>query len=285
MRFFVFILCLLFNFQISEAQKLNHQGKKMVRRVTSFVPNSPNREDTIKYNFYYDDERRLVKVDRLIKSMVFYPNVGWVKDKNFKLCKRLEYKDGRLHRTDYDEYGKRKPYSVYSYILDSDRYVVERIHKDLSGTKEWYLKDVTRFTYDYPYKDDIRQIVKETNYSFIGEFIKGKRVEKEVVDDRYDVWYDIIGGNTYRRHGSDTKYACEYNDLNINLWYLYDGLFDIERMTEWYNFYSRCLPSKVSARYYRYTFTDTEPYNLIKAEMIDDYDGRVYKVWLIDYVY
>ena len=85
MRFFVFILCLLFNFQLSEAQKLNHQGKKMVRSVTSFVPNSPNREDTIKYNFYYDDERRLVKVDRLIKSMVFYPNVGWVKDKNFKL--------------------------------------------------------------------------------------------------------------------------------------------------------------------------------------------------------
>ena len=57
----------------------------------------------------------------------------------------------------------------------------------MSGTKEWYLKEVTRFTYDDPYKDDIRQIVKETNYSFIGEFIKGKRVEKEVVGDRYDV--------------------------------------------------------------------------------------------------
>ena len=267
------------------AQRLNHQGKKMVRSVTSFAQNSPNREDTIRYNFYYDDECRLIKVDELVKSETWYPNVGWVKDKGFKLSERLEYKDGRLHRTDYDEYGKRKPYSVYSYILDSDRSVVERIHKDLSGTKEWYLKDVTRFTYDYPYKDDIRQIVKETNYSFIGEFINGKRVEKEVVDDRYDVWYDIIGGNTYRRHGSDNKYACEYNDLNINLWYLYDGLYDIERLTEWYNFYSRCLLSKVSARYYRYTFTDTEPYNLIKAEMIDDYDGRVYKVWLIDYVY
>ena len=75
------------------AQRLNHQGKKMVRSVTSFVPNSPNREDTIKYNFYYDDERRLVKVDRLIKSIVFYPNVGWVKDKNFKLWKvRIFYK-------------------------------------------------------------------------------------------------------------------------------------------------------------------------------------------------
>lgn len=267
------------------AQRLNHQGKKMVRSVTSFVPNSPNREDTIKYNFYYDDERRLVKVDRLIKSMVFYQNVGWVKDKNFKLCKRMEYKDGRLHRTDYDEYGKRKPYSVYSYVLDSDRYVVERIHKDMSGTKEWYLKEVTRFTYDYPYKDDIRQIVKETNYSFIGEFINGKRVEKEVVDDRYDVWYDIIGGNTYRRHGSNRKYACEYNDLNINLWYLYDGIYDIERLTEWYNFYSRCLPSEISGRTYRYTFTDIEPYNLIKAEMVSEHDGTVYKVWLIDYVY
>ena len=267
------------------AQRLNHQGKKMVRSVTSFAPNSPNRKDTIRYNFYYDDECRLVKVDRLIKSMVFYPNVGWVKDKNFKLCKRMEYKDGRLHRTDYDEYGKRKPYSVYSYVLDSDRYVVERIHKDMSGTKEWYLKEVTRFTYDYPYKDDIRQIVKETNYSFIGEFINGKRVEKEVVDDRYDVWYDIIGGNTYRRHGSNRKYACEYNDLNINLWYLYDGIYDIERLTEWYNFYSRCLPSEISGRTYRYTFTDIEPYNLIKAEMVSEHDGTVYKVWLIDYVY
>ena len=274
MRFFVFILCLLFNFQLSEAQKLNHQGKKMVRSVTSFVP---NRKDTIRYNFYYDDECRLVKVDRLRNSSANH--------NSYLLYNRLEYKDGRLHRTDYDEYGKRKPYSVYSYILDSDRYVVERIHKDLSGTKEWYLKDVTRFTYDYPYKDDIRQIVKETNYSFIGEFINGKRVEKEVVDDRYDVWYDIIGGNTYRRHGSNRKYACEYNDLNINLWYLYDGLYDIERLTEWYNFYSRCLPSEISGRTYRYTFTDTEPYNLIKVEMVGDYDGRVYKVWLIDYVY
>ena len=76
------------------AQRLNHQGKKMVRSVTSFVPNSPNREDTIKYNFYYDDERRLVKVDRLIKSIVFYPNVGWVKDKNFRLYRYCPWMRG-----------------------------------------------------------------------------------------------------------------------------------------------------------------------------------------------
>lgn len=264
------------------AQRLNHQGKKMVRSVTSFAPNSPNRKDTIRYNFYYDDECRLIKVDELVKSETWYPNVGWVKDKGFKLSERLEYKDGRLHRTDYDEYGKRKPYSVYSYVLDSDRYVVERIHKDMSGTKEWYLKDVTRFTYDYPYKDDIRQIVKETNYSFIGEFIKGKRVEKEVVDDRYDFWYDIIGGNTYFR-GRDDTYACEYNDLNINVSDLLQG--DIERLTEWYNFYSRCLPSRLLGDYYRYTFMDIEPYNLIKVEKVGEHDGRVYKVWLIDYIY
>ena len=197
----------------------------------------------------------------------------------------MEYKDGRLHRTDYDEYGHKKTKFIYSYVLDSDRYVVESTFKDISGNDRGYLKEVTRFTYDYPYKDDIRQIVKETNYSFIGEFIKGKRVENEVVDDRYDVWYDIIGGNTYRRHGSNRKYACEYNDLNINLWYLYDGIYDIERLTEWYNFYSRCLPSEISGRTYRYTFTDTEPYNLIKAEMVGEHDGTVYKVWLIDYVY
>ena len=264
------------------AQRLNHQGKKMVRSVTSFAPNSPNRKDTIRYNFYYDDECRLIKVDELVKSETWYPNVCWVKDKGFKLSERLEYKDGRLHRTDYDEYGKRKPYSVYSYVLDSDRYVVERIHKDMSGTKEWYLKEVTRFTYDYPYKDDIRQIVKETNYSFIGEFIKGKRVEKEVVDDRYSRWYDVIDGNTYFR-GRDDTYACEYNDLNINVSDLLQG--DIERLTEWYNFYSRCLPLKLLGDYYRYTFTDTEPYNLIKVEHVDDYDGSVYMVWLIDYVY
>lgn len=264
------------------AQRLNHQGKKMVRSVTSFALNSPNRKDTIKYNFYYDDECRLIKVDELVKSETWYPNVGWVKDKGFKLSERLEYKDGRLHRTDYDEYGKRKPYSVYSYILDSDRYVVERIHKDMSGTKEWYLKEVTRFTYDYPYKDDIRQIVKETNYSFIGEFIKGKRVEKEVVDDRYSRWYDVIGGNTYFR-GRDDTYACEYNDLNINVSDLLQG--DIERLTEWYNFYSRCLPSRLLGDSYRYTFTDTEPYNLIKVEQVGEHDGRVYMVWLIDYVY
>ena len=274
MRFFVFILCLLFNFQLSEAQKLNHQGKKMVRSVTSFALNSPNRKDTTKYNFYYDDECRLIKVDELINSGINH--------KSYLLYNRLEYKDGRLHRTDYDEYGKRKPYSVYSYILDSDRYVVERIHKDLSGTKDWYLKEVTRFTYDYPYKDDIRQIVKETNYSFIGESINGKRVEKEVVDDRYSRWYDVIGGNTYFR-GRDDTYACEYNDLNINVSDLLQG--DIERLTEWYNFYSRCLPLKLLGDYYRYTFTDTEPYNLIKVEHVDDYDGSVYMVWLIDYVY
>lgn len=274
MRFFVFILCLLFNFQLSEAQKLNHQGKKMVRSVTSFALNNPYRKDTIRYNFYYDDECRLIKVDELINSGINH--------KSYLLYNRLEYKDGRLHRTDYDEYGKRKPYSVYSYILDSDRYVVERIHKGLSGTKEWYLKEVTRFTYDYPYKDDIRQIVKETNYSFIGEFIKGKRVEKEVVDDRYSRWYDVIGGNTYFR-GRDDTYACEYNDLNINVSDLLQG--DIERLTEWYNFYSRCLPLRLLGYYYRYTFTDTEPYNLIKVEHVDDYDGRVYMVWLIDYVY
>lgn len=274
MRFFVFILCLLFNFQLSEAQKLNHQGKKMVRSVTSFALNSPNRKDTIKYNFYYDDECRLIKVDELINSGINH--------KSYQLYNRMEYKDGRLHRTDYDEYGKRKPYSVYSYVLDSDRYVVERIHKDMSGTKEWYLKEVTRFTYDYPYKDDIRQIVKETNYSFIGEFINGKRVEKEVVDDRYSRWYDVIGGNTYFR-GRDDTYACEYNDLNINVSDLLQG--DIERLTEWYNFYSRCLPLKLLGDYYRYTFTDIEPYNLIKVEHVDDYDGSVYMVWLIDYVY
>ena len=270
----IFLLyCIMFVSTLC-AQRLNHQGKKMVRSVTSFALNSPNRKDTIKYNFYYDDECRLIKVDELINSGINH--------KSYLLYNRMEYKDGRLHRTDYDEYGKRKPYSVYSYILDSDRYVVERIHKDLSGTKEWYLKDVTRFTYDYPYKDDIRQIVKETNYSFIGEFIKGKRVEKEVVDDRYSRWYDVIGGNTYFR-GRDDTYACEYNDLNINVSDLLQG--DIERLTEWYNFYSRCLPLKLLGDYYRYTFTDTEPYNLIKVEQVDDYDGSVYMVWLIDYVY
>ena len=274
MRFFVFIMCLSFSFQLSEAQRLNHQGKKMVRSVTSFVP---HRKDTIRYNFYYDDECRLVKVDRLRNSGANH--------KSYLLYNRLEYKDGRLHRTDYDEYGHKKTKFIYSYVLDSDRYVVESTFKDISGNDRGYLKEVTRFTYDYPYKDDIRQIVKETNYSFIGEFINGKRVEKEVVDDRYDVWYDIIGGNTYRRHGSNRKYACEYNDLNINLWYLYDGLYDIERLTEWYNFYSRCLPSEISGRTYRYTFTNIEPYNLIKAEMVGDHDGTVYKVWLIDYVY
>ena len=274
MRFFVFIMCLSFSFQLSEAQRLNHQGKKMVRSVTSFAP---HRKDTIRYNFYYDDECRLVKVDELIN--------GGINHKSYQLCKCMEYKDGRLHRTDYDEYGHKKTKFIYSYVLDSDRYVVESTFKDISGNDRGYLKEVTRFTYDYPYKDDIRQIVKETNYSFIGEFINGKRVEKEVVDDRYDVWYDIIGGNTYRRNGSNCKYACEYNDLNINLWYLYDGLYDIERLTEWYNFYSRCLPSEISGRTYRYTFTDIEPYNLIKAEMVGDHNGTVYKVWLIDYVY
>lgn len=261
------------------AQRLNNQGKKMVRSVTSFTPDS---KDTIKYNFYYDDECRLIKVDELIKSMVFYPNVGWVKDKNFKLCNRLEYKDGRLHRTDYDEYGHKKTKFIYSYVLDNDRYIVERTFKDISGNDRGYLKEVTRFTYDDPYKDDIRQIVKETNYSFIGEFIKGKRVEKEVVDDRYSRWYDVIGGNTYFR-GRDDTYACEYNDLNINVSDLLQG--DIERLTEWYNFYSRCLPSRLLGDSYRYTFTDTEPYNLIKVEQVGEHDGRVYMVWLIDYVY
>lgn len=264
------------------AQKLNHQGKKMVRSVTSFAPNSPNRKDTIRYNFYYDDECRLIKVDELVKSETWYPNVGWVKDKAFKLSERLEYKDGRLHRTDYDEYGHKKTKFIYSYVLDSDRYVVERTFKDISGNDRGYLKEVTRFTYDYPYKDDIRQIVKETNYSFIGEFIKGKRVEKEVIGDRYDFWYDIVGGNTYFR-GRNDEYACEYDDLNINVNDLLQG--NIERLTEWYNFYSRCLPSRLLGDSYRYTFTDIEPYNLIKAEMVGEHDGRVYKVWLIDYVY
>ena len=251
----------------------------MVRSVTSFAP---NRKDTIRYNFYYDDECRLIKAECMGKGEVFYPNVGWVKDRNFRLCNRLEYKEGRLHRTDYDEYGKRKPYSTYSYVLDSDRYVVERIYKSMSVTKDWYLKEVTRFTYDYPYKDDIRQIVKETNYSFIGEFIKGKRVEKEVVGDRYCHWYDIMGGNTYFR-GRNDEYACEYNDMNINVSDLLQG--DIERLTEWYNYYSRCLPSKLLGDSYRYTFMDNEPYNLIKVERVGGHDGRVYKVWLIEYVY
>ena len=104
------------------AQKLNHQGKKMVRSVTSFVP---NRKDTIRYNFYYDDECRLVKVDELIN--------GGINHKSYQLCKCMEYKDGRLHRTDYDEYGHKKTKFIYSYVLDSDRYVVESTFKDRSG--------------------------------------------------------------------------------------------------------------------------------------------------------
>ena len=269
----IFLLyCIMFVSTLC-AQRLNHQGKKMVRSVTSFALNSPNRKDTIKYNFYYDDECRLIKVDELINSGINH--------KSYLLYNRMEYKDGRLHRTDYDEYGHKKTKFIYSYVLDNDRYVVERTFKDISGNDRGYLKEVTRFTYDYPYKDDIRQIVKETNYSFIGEFIKGKRVEKEVVGDRYDFWYDVIGGNTYFR-GRDDTYACEYNDLNINVSDLLQG--DIERLTEWYNFYSRCLPLKLLGDYYRYTFTDTELYNLIKVEQVDDYDGSVYMVWLIDYV-
>ena len=29
----------------------------------------------------------------------------------------MEYKDGRLHRTDYDEYGHKKTKFIYSYVL------------------------------------------------------------------------------------------------------------------------------------------------------------------------
>ena len=124
MRFFAFVMYLLFSIQLSVAQKLNHQGKKMVRSVTSFAP---HRKDTIRYNFYYDDECRLIKVDRLINRSINH--------KSYQLYNRMEYKDGRLHRTDYDEYGHKKTKFIYSYVLDSDRYVVERIHKDMSGTK------------------------------------------------------------------------------------------------------------------------------------------------------
>lgn len=261
------------------AQRLNHQGKKMVRCVTKF---RPDKKWITIYIFSYDSENRLVKADNLCKGITFYSNVGWVKDKDFKLSECLEYKDGRLHRTDYDEHGHKKTNFVYSYVLDSDRYVVERTFKDVSGNDGGYLKEVTRFTYDYPYKDEIRQIVKESHYSFIGETIKGKRVEKEVVGDRFTTWYDIIGGNTYY-HGRNDKYACEYNDLNINVSDMLQG--DIERMTEWYNFYSECLPLEVVNSYYRYTFTDNEPYNLIKIERVSDSTGKVYDTWLIDYVY
>lgn len=274
MRFFILIISLLFTCSLSNAQRLNHQGKKMVRSVICFVP---NKKDTIKYNFYYDDDEcRLIRMDRLRNSSQNYGR--------YLLRNRLEYKDGKLQRTDYDEYGYKKTKFIYSYVLDSDRYVVERTFKDVSGTDKWYLKEVTRFTYDYPYKDEIRQIVKESHYSFIGETIKGKRVEKEVVGDRFTTWYDIIGGNTYH-HGRNDKYACEYNDLNINVGYLYQGNWDIERMTEWYNFYSECLPLEVVNSYYRYTFTDNEPYNLIKIERVSDSTGKVYNTWLIDYVY
>ena len=55
----IFLLyCIMFVSTLC-AQRLNHQGKKMVRSVTSFAQNSPNRKDTIRYNFYYDDVREI----------------------------------------------------------------------------------------------------------------------------------------------------------------------------------------------------------------------------------
>lgn len=274
MRFFILLISLLFTCPLSNAQRLNHQGKKMVRSVKCFVP---NKKDTIKYNFYYNDECRLIRMDRLRNNSQNYGR--------YLLRNRLEYKDGKLQRTDYDEYGYKKTKFIYSYVLDSDRYVVERTFKDVSGTDKWYLKEVTRFTYDYPYKDDIRQIVRETHYSYIGELIKGKRVEKEVVGDRYSRFYNIIGGNTYSK-GRNEKYACEYDDLNINICYLYDNFYDIERVTEWYNFHSECLLERQINGFssYHYYFTDSEPYNLIRVEDIGD-NNKVYEIYLIDYVY
>ena len=271
------LFCLMFVSALC-AQRLNHQGKKMVRSVTVTRPND---DAVTKYNFYYDSENRLIKVDYLHKGNVFYTNVGWVKDKDYVLRTRMEYKNGRLQRTDYDEYGKRKSYNFYSYVLDANRYVVERATKDLSGPKNWYLKEVSKFTYGHPYKEDIRQIIKETVSSFVVDIVRGKEIEKEVVGDRYTIWYDVIDGNTYYGRGGDVKYACEYNDLNINVYYL---CLDIERLTEWYNFYSECLPEKDAYGFYRYYFTDDEPYNLYKIEGLS-WGKKVERTYFIDYVY
>lgn len=277
MRNFILLLCLAFTFNSSYAQKLNYQGKKMVSSIICFTP---NKVDTTKYNFYYDEKNHLIKFVKIRKGKVYFPNVGWVKDKTFRMCNRMEYKNGTLQRIDYDEYGNIKKDYVYSYILDSDRYIIERTFKNISLIDRSYQKSVIRFTYDYPYKDNIRQLIKETESSFIGNVVKGKLVEKEIINDRHTTLYDVIDGNTYRNR-QNIKYACAYDDLNVNIRYLIGG--DDERITEWYNIYSECLPEEKDCLNYRYFFTNSEPYNLYRVERY--IKNKIIITFLIEYVY
>lgn len=253
------------------AQKLNHQGKKMVKQITCFYLNPKDKfekADTTKYIFGYDNETHLTKLEVFHRGSTFYCGKGWIKDKAFKPYCSIVYSNGTLHRTDYDEYGKKKDNYIYKYILDSDRYILQKsfFEKCLDGE---YTENRKTYIYGYPYKDDIRQLISESERYFYQSHSKWV----EVVGDRYTCRYDIIDGNTYTHRGEKirditygVKFECAYNDLNINIDRIIGGS-DIEQGTEWCNLYSECLPKNLANRFcdeYVYYFQSEKPYNLYK---------------------
>ena len=268
------------------AQKLNHQGKKMVKQITCSYLNPKNRIEKsaiTKYIFGYDDETRLTKLEVFHRGSTFYSGKGWIEDKAFKPRCSIVYSNSTLHRTDYDEYGKKKDDYIYKYILDSDRYILQKslFEKCLDGEYREYRKT---YSYGYPYKDDIRQLVSES----VRYFYQSHSKWSEVVGDRHTRSYDIIDGNTYIHKGETirdimygVKYECAYNDLNINIDGIISG-WDIEQGTEWCNLHSECLPKNLTDRTcyeYVYYFQSEEPYNLYKFT----YGGKY--LYTIEYVY
>lgn len=270
MKKIALILILLIASLMTFAQQLNSDGKKLIKSITCIK----NNEKILKYLFTYDNEGRLVKFCLCNgdgKQRIYY----------------MEFKNNTLSRFDYQD-GKLINGNRYSYIINEERNILERSFKSypenyVKGNIDEWFNVINYYEYGYPYRDDIRQIVKENMRNIEYHKKNGKLVKVEETLDRHEWTYSIKNGNSYQGDTRGTEETTLYNDTNINFIYIFSSGRDIEKATEWCNVHLEYLPRSLYGRNYRYYFTKTIPHNLYKIEHYCD--EKVYRTYLIEYEY
>ena len=259
--FFIFSSCIA----ISNAQRRNSNGEKLVSRVKMF---SVNHEDDpyVCYDFGYDDGGNLNYMYR--KGCSGYTSI-WRKEGN------------KLKRTEYSTNTLYKPLE-FSYTLDESGKIVKFVIKETCLNKKVFS---TRYTISYDRVGRVCRIYEENYKTEYGD------IERDL-NERYETLFEYSDGNCSSRifEGNRierTYYSDLYRDMNINIYDLYrnPNPWDfIEMGTEWMNNYSFNMFDCDGCYRFEYHFDDNG--NIVRIDVhYAIWDWKVKTIIKIEYAY
>lgn len=290
-KIFFCVFLSLMTFTFSFAQRLNSKGQQMVSSIKVL---NENGKQIFVYNFYYDNQNRLIKLTQSGNGSDY----------------EIWYSNGTLHKRVENNMksGTWNANYKYEYKLDENRNLLKKVTKcyDEIGVNKGigYERWEYNFTYGYPASDTIYQVVKsEQNYVPVEvknrkAFPHYEEMEKTIYSFKFECGNEHMLLNSQRyadgrtatfnkKWGGFHNYSSYRNMTNLNMNYILNlgyitGEY-AECATEWCNHFSFCLPEDITGDEYVYHFREEEPYPLYMVEVFYG-DGVLKNTFIIQYV-